>query len=64
MGVGLILCVCPSSPIGIEGGMWDVIVFIPVHCLSVYFTLTLIHLLQEKRVLFMLLFTKKIVCIS
>ena len=30
-------CVCPSFPYGIEGGIWDVIVLIPDHCLSVYF---------------------------
>ena len=30
-------CVCPSFPFGIEGGMWDVIVLIPDHCLSIYF---------------------------
>ena len=30
-------CVCPSFPFGIEGGIWDVIVFIPDHCLSIYF---------------------------
>ena len=30
--------VCPSFPFGIEGGMWDVIVLIPDHCLSVYFS--------------------------
>ena len=30
-------CVCPSYPFGIEGGMWDVIVLIPDHCLSIYF---------------------------
>ena len=29
-------CVCPSFPFGIEGGMWDVIVLIPDHCLSIY----------------------------
>ena len=29
-------CVCPSFPFGFEGGMWDVILFIPDHCLSVY----------------------------
>ena len=28
--------VCPSFPFGIEGGMWDVIVLIPDHCLSIY----------------------------
>ena len=28
---------CPSFPFGIEGGMWDVIVLIPDHCLSIYF---------------------------
>ena len=30
------LYVCPSFPFGIEGGIWDVIVFIPDHCLSLY----------------------------
>ena len=30
--------VCSSFPFGIEGGMWDVIVLIPDHCLSTYFT--------------------------
>ena len=30
-------CVCPSLPFGIEGRMWDVIVLIPDHCLSIYF---------------------------
>ena len=29
-------CVCPSFPFGIEGGMWDVIVLIPDHRLSIY----------------------------
>ena len=39
VGVGQILCVCvcPSFPFGIEGGIWDVIVLIPNHCLSVNF---------------------------
>ena len=37
VGVGQILCVCPSFPFGIEGGMWGVIVLIPDHCLSIYF---------------------------
>ena len=37
-----ILCVsfvkCVSSfPFGFEGGMWDLIVLIPGHCLSIYF---------------------------
>ena len=27
-------CVCPSFLFGIEGGMWDVIVLIPDHCLT------------------------------
>ena len=31
--------VCPSFHFGIEGGMWDVIVLIPDHCLSIYFGL-------------------------
>ena len=29
-------CVCPSFPFSIEGGMWDVIVLIPDHCLCIY----------------------------
>ena len=35
-------CVCPSFPFGIEGRMSDVIVLIPDHCLSIYFTLVMI----------------------
>ena len=31
-------CVCPSFPFGIEGRMWVVIVLIPDHYLSIYFT--------------------------
>ena len=31
------LCVCPSFPFGFEGGMWDLLVLIPDHCLSIYF---------------------------
>ena len=30
------MCVCLSFPFGIEGRMWDVIVFIPDHCLSIF----------------------------
>ena len=30
-------CVCPSFPFGIEGGIWNVMVLIPDHCLSIYF---------------------------
>ena len=29
--------VCPSFPFEIEGGMWNVVVLIPDHCLSIYF---------------------------
>ena len=32
----LSVCVFASSPYGFEGGMWDLI-FIPDHCLSIYF---------------------------
>ena len=28
---------CPSFPFGFEGGMWDLIVLIPDHCLSNFF---------------------------
>ena len=31
-------CDSHSFPFGIEGGMWDVIVVIPDHCLSIYVT--------------------------
>ena len=30
------MCVC-FFPFGLEGEMWDLIVFIPDHCLSIYF---------------------------
>ena len=30
-------CVCPSLPIGTEGGMWDVNVSISDHSISIYF---------------------------
>ena len=32
-------CVCPSFPFGFKGGMWDMIVLVPDHCLSIYFIL-------------------------
>ena len=38
VGVGQIICVL-SFPFGIEGGMWDVIVLIPDHCLSIFLEL-------------------------
>ena len=34
-------CVCPSFPPGIEGRMWNVIVLIPDHCLSINFRIIL-----------------------
>ena len=30
-------CVCPSFLSGVEGWIWDVIVIIPDHCLSIYY---------------------------
>ena len=33
---------CPSFSFGIEVGMWDVIVLIPDHCPSIYFTYGLV----------------------
>ena len=30
--------VCVSFPFGFEGGMWDLIIVIPDHCLSIYFS--------------------------
>ena len=38
--VGVFRVRLPNSfPVGIEGRMWDVIVLIPDHCLSLYFLL-------------------------
>ena len=33
----LSICVCPSFPFGFDGGMGDLIVLIPDHCLYIYF---------------------------
>ena len=33
-------CEC-SFPFGFEGGMWDLIVLLPDHCLSIYFSRSL-----------------------
>ena len=30
------LCVCAFFPFDFEGGMWDLFVFIPVHCLPTF----------------------------
>ena len=30
--------VCAAFPFGVEGGMWDLIVLLPDHYLSIYFT--------------------------
>ena len=32
----LSVCVSSSFPFGSEGGMWDLILLIPDHCLSIY----------------------------
>ena len=39
-------CVCPSFPFGIEGGMCDVSVLIPDHCLSIYFSRHIVFLFE------------------
>ena len=31
------MCVCESLPFGFEGGMWNMNVLVPDHCLSFYF---------------------------
>ena len=31
-------CVCASLPFGFAGGMWGLIVLVPDHCLSFYFS--------------------------
>ena len=30
------VCVCDFFSFGFEGGMWDLLVYVPDHCLSVY----------------------------
>ena len=32
-----IFCECLSIPVGLEGVVWNLFVFIPHHCLSIYF---------------------------
>ena len=41
----LSVCVCASFPFGFEGGMWDLnlIVLVPDHGISIYFTFSLMH---------------------
>ena len=39
-GTFVSLCVNASFLFGFENGMWDLIVFSPDHCLSVYITYT------------------------
>ena len=34
----LSVCVCTSFSFGFDAGMWDLIVLIPDHCLSIYFS--------------------------
>ena len=36
------LSICVCFPFWFEAGMWDLIVLIPDHCFSIYFTLFLI----------------------
>ena len=45
-------CACPSSPFGFQGGMWDVFILIPDHCLSIYFVCTccgIKHLCRKRK---------------
>ena len=32
----LSICVFPSVPFGFDGGMWDLVIIFPDHCLSIY----------------------------
>ena len=34
----LSICECASFPFGFENGLWDLIVLVPDHCLSFYFS--------------------------
>ena len=34
----LSIFMCASFPFGFEGGMWGLIVLVPDHCLSLYFS--------------------------
>ena len=33
------VCVCVSFPLELDDGMWDLIVSVPDHCLSFYFSI-------------------------
>ena len=35
---------CNTFPLGFEGGMWDLIVMIPDHCLSIYMYFTIVEI--------------------
>ena len=35
--VNVYQCVCVCFPFGLAGGMWDLIVLVPDHCLSLLF---------------------------
>ena len=35
-------CVCPLFAFGIEGGMWDMFVLIPDHCLSIFLLIVML----------------------
>ena len=39
---------CFSFPLGFECGMWDLAVWIPGHCLSIYFT-KFLHMVKQTR---------------
>ena len=39
MNICRFVCVCASFPFCFEGGMWDLIVVFPDHCLSIYFAM-------------------------
>ena len=51
MSVCQIVCVS-FFPFGIEGGIWDVIVLIPDHCLSIYFGIIVSVLIKMVSIFF------------
>ena len=56
--------VCASFPFVMEGGMWDVIVSIPEHCLSIYFTVFVSCKRLSVCVLLLSLFVFRVGCLT
>lgn len=57
VGNKVFFCLCPTFPFGIEVSMWEVMVFIPDHCLTIYFVycVRIYFTIQESSIAFTLI---------